>query len=164
MAASNFTEGTGRGAIAGLIAGVVFFLVVGLSQLRAGGFFFLAKASAIPFFGPSPGAGSILVGLLIFVALAVAWGIAFGWAAWSQPKGLTVMMGIAWGSLMWAVMTYGVARFVGAGDWVNMAPLGRYLVAHVIYGAVLGLAFAAMQRREERPGRILPELRAEARA
>lgn len=164
MAASNFTQGTWRGAIAGLIAGVVFLVVVGLSELGTGGFFFIARAAAMPFFGERAGAGPVALGILVHLLISTIMGIAYAWVVWSQPKGLTLMLGVSWGVLAWAVMTYGVAPAVGAGEWVKMAPIGRYVVCHVIFGAALGAAYLPMQRREESPGRIVPRREAKATA
>ncbi len=159
MAASNLTKGTLWGAVAGLVAGLALAIFLGLVSLSTGGSFWLmAQMAGYGLFGEAvltPSVGQILIGLLIHFAVSAFWGITYGWTMWGQPKGLTLMVGAWWGGLAWAVMYYAVAKWVGAGDFVALMPIGRAIVAHVLFGIVLSLTFLPFQERAARPGRIV---------
>lgn len=156
MAADNFTRGTAGGVVAGLVAGAVLFLFTGITSAATGGtFWLLPRGAAAPFFGAQAGAGAILVGLILHFAVSAVWGLLYGWTIFGQPKGVTMMAGAMWGTLVWALMSYAVAPLVGAGALITPQPLGRWFVMHVVWGVVLALAFLPFQARESRPGRVL---------
>ncbi len=156
------------GAAAGLVGGGVLWLL-GLIGGVVGGLepWVALKLPAAPFtrdaaLAPGFAAGPVLAGIVCHFVLSVIWGVGFGLLVWGLKRSQTVLAGPAFGLLVWATMYYVILPFLGLSELVTLWPLGASVLAHVVFGGVLGVAFLPFQ--EHVPVRVLsPEGRARGR-
>ena len=142
----------GAGAVAGLIAGVVFGLMM------------QAMSAPTPDGGQMPmmamvamvvGSTSIAVGWLYHLFNSAVIGALFGWLFGTRvySVGAGLGWGAAWGLVWWVVgglvlmpIALGMAPFAP----LMMAPMRPVamgsLMGHLVYGLILGAAYAAMIR------------------
>ena len=142
----------GIGAVAGLIAGVVFGLMM------------QAMTAPTPDGGQMPmmamvamvvGSTSIAVGWLYHLFNSLIIGALFGWlfGARAQSVGSGLGWGAAWGLIWWVAgglvlmpLALGMAPFAP----LMMAPMRPVamgsLIGHLVYGLILGAAYASMIR------------------
>lgn len=134
------------GAIAGLVAGLVFILVEMALVATAGGGalwgpprMIAAIAMGQDVLPPPPtfDFGIVLVGMLVHFALSVLLGIVFALVAgrMSLSRGMTILAGTVFGLLVYLVDFYG---FTAVFPWFETARTWITVLAHAIFGAVLG--------------------------
>lgn len=154
-------KAVGGGIQAGLVGGAaiaLFLIVVAVSS--GGTVWSVLKGAAAPFLGaqaatPEFALGPVLLGSVLHFAISAAWGAAFGVLAYGLSRGATVVAGLGWGLVVWLVMYYVVLPLAGLGAMVAQTPAVMAILAHLVFGLALGLAFLPFQRRI-RTGAITP--------
>jgi hypothetical protein len=141
-------QALGGGAVAGIVAGTVLKLL--LLSTAHGQYAQVLKGSAAPFLGAhafngSYALGPILLGLFCHYAISIGWGVLFGALLYGQSRGTTLAAGVAWGLVVWLVMSYLVLPMVGLGAMVASAPIGPAIFGHLIFGLTLAAAFLPFQ-------------------
>ena len=133
------------GGIAGLIAGVVMAMwAMIVAAVMGAGLLAPPQMIAEPFFGPFQmgtfNAVAFVVGLVVHMMFSIAFGIIFAliWQGIAQGGIVAVIGGMMYGLIIWVVMSYVVAPVVGSHIAQEM-PLWAWVVAHLMFGMVLGL-------------------------
>lgn len=133
------------GAIVGLIAGMVMAMwAMIVAAMMGAGLLASPQMIAEPLFGPfhmctfNPGA--FVVGLMIHMMFSLVFGIVFAaiWQGINQGGIVPIIGGMVYGVMIWLVMSYVVAPVVGSHIAQEM-PTWAWLVAHLMFGVVLGL-------------------------
>ncbi len=144
------------GGLAGVVGGVVF----------AG---WMARSGQLAPVAALVGSASLLVGLALHFAVAVVIGGSFGLFFQRDVRGFGSSMGwgLAYGMLWWFLGPLTLLAFAQGGlpDWraEHARELFGLLPAHIVYGLLLGLIYAAIDRLwvtlfiESDPIRRLPE-------
>ena len=132
------------GAIAGLIAGIVMAMwAMIVAAVMGVGLLAPPQMIAEPFFGPFQmgifNAGAFIVGLMVHMMFSIVFGILFAliWQGIAQGGTVSILGGMIYGVLIWVVMSYVVGPIVGAHIAQEM-PLWAWLVAHLMFGVILG--------------------------
>jgi hypothetical protein len=144
------------GFYGGLIAGgtsALFYAVVAVAWVHdvSLGALFAQVAQALPPFRGAPASMPLaLLGLVLYLVAAVAFGIAYATLArrltsmWRAPT--SVLWGLAYGLLVWWIFNDVVVPVTGV---VNLQPLWEGLVGTVLfYGVVLSELTTLAHRRE----------------
>jgi hypothetical protein len=144
------------GFYGGLIAGgtsALFYAVVAVAWLHditLGGFFAQVARALPPFRGAPESVPLAGLGLVLYLLVAAAFGIAYATLArrlpsmWRAPG--SVMWGLAYGLLVWWILNDVVVPVTGI---VNVQPLWEGLVGTVLfYGVVLSELTTLAHRRE----------------
>jgi uncharacterized membrane protein YagU involved in acid resistance len=120
-----------RGAAGGLVGGIAF----GLSMQVMG---------MLPMVAMLVGSTDPLVGWAVHLPLSIAFGAAFGALVAPNREAITVVLGLAWGVLLWAVAAMVVMRLALGAPIALDAMAGGSLLGHLLYGGLLGLVHAAL--------------------
>ncbi|HUJ60626.1 MAG TPA: DUF6789 family protein [Kofleriaceae bacterium] len=142
------------GVIAGLIGGAVLELyLLGIALLHGADVWPIVKAAAAPLLGARAQHGgfdlaSVVIGLTCHFAVAIAWAVVFALMIYGISRPATVLAGIAWGVMVWAIMYIAVLPLLGLGQLASAAPTGRAVLAHMVYGLAIGVGFVPFQVRE----------------
>ncbi len=143
----------GRGALAGLAGGVLFTLVI----IRIGGLGAVGRL-----LGSTSMASGLLVQFMVSEVIGVSYGLLFRRQSYDVGSGLG--WGLAYGFFWWVLgpLTLTPMLLGGRPQWTVQAAAGLfpYLIGHLAYGAGLGVAFHALEARQN-PWWI-PRTRAEA--
>ncbi len=150
-----------HGAVAGIVAGLVFALfeiLVAVATQSAPAFFVPLRLVGTMLLGPdaftpsfslvSPGAA----GLTVHLALSLVYGAMFGaLVALSPSRTLDSQTGLAiagtlFGLALWLANFYVIAPAIFP-DYANPAPLVQFVAHTAFFGTALGVAFAQLQRR-----------------
>jgi hypothetical protein len=142
---------TVKSAVAGIVAGAVMavwaMVVAGVFGL---GFWAPVRAIAAVFLGADHvgaafAAGPVLVGSAIHMGLSAAFGFGYALVAGLLVRALAVgtqvVLGVAWGAVLWFVNTFALGPLLQAGAVSEANPAWSWFVAHLLYGAVLGLLY-----------------------
>lgn len=135
----RWTSGIAGGVIGALVMGLFFMIV---AAARGMGFWTPPKLISAVFLGSSAvfaGAGAVILGLVIHMIMGAVLGVIY---AYLIPRNISfamdVLMGLAYGALIYFVMTYAVL------PWAN--PLmyaavdrGWFFVYHLAFGLTLSL-------------------------
>jgi len=129
-----------RGIVAGLIATIVLSVLMMLKDMMG----LMPELNVIAMLAGQMG-GNIMMGWVAhFVVGAIIYGLAFANFKGMLPGGSDTVRGIVLGILGWLVMMVVMMPMMGAGLFAlgmgAMATMAT-LVLHVIFGAVLGLAY-----------------------
>lgn len=131
------------GAVAGMIAGAVMAMMAMFRAWAVGmGFWFPPKQIAAVLFGVDAlvgDAGVITVGLIIHMMMSAGFGALFGVIGGARVSvGAAFGLGLLYGVLVWAVMTYIGLPLVNEvmRERVAMQPVW-WFVYHLIFGGVL---------------------------
>jgi hypothetical protein len=144
------------GLAAGLAGGIVLSVLMLVSDAIAGRNVWLAlKGAGAPFLGArarAPGFDylAIVVGFGSHLLVSVIWGVLFAVVVYGLPKTVTVAAGALWGLVVWISMYFVVLPIVGMGAYSRHAPVGPAMVAHVLFGLVVAIAFLPSQRTRVR--------------
>ena len=138
------------GVIGGILGGVVmavwltFFL-----WLSGTGFWTLLNLIANTFWraaplGPKFSGPAVIIGLVVHVLMSVLFGVLIAEVAWRLPgaRSLVIAGGALFGSVLWAVMQYGIWRAADPAAARVIAPW-MFASAHVIFGLIVA-AMAAI--------------------
>jgi hypothetical protein len=139
------------GVVAGLLAGTVSAIVAAAISLASGeNLWVSAKIATYPFFGeralqPLFEPDLIVFGALIHFAVSVGWSVAFAVLMHGRSTPSPIITGTAWGVVVWLVMFYVALPLVGAEKVVQLTPLWRAIVEHLIFGLSVSFAFLPFQ-------------------
>lgn len=140
------------GIVAGLASGAILTLaMVTMSFARHRDVWYPMKGAAAPFLDgrallPGFDAGAVLLGLLVHLAVSVAWAVPFALLVFGMKRFTTVVVGAAWGVAVWFGMYYVVLPIVGLSQMVDDAPVTRAIAYHVFFGVALATTFLPFQR------------------
>ncbi|MFC4450630.1 hypothetical protein [Halorussus aquaticus] len=134
------------GAVAGLLAGVVF------------GLYLQFVAGVLPATGGSGGTETLASDWAVHLFHSVVFALVYaGLASWPRVEAVAdrpatgAILGAGYGVVVWAVAVAVAFAFwaVANGVWVLPIPSPSWvsLAGHVLYGAVLGVGFAAVRSR-----------------
>lgn len=152
------------GATAGVLGGVLMFLLVMLyTWASAGDFWMVPRAVAALWYGADAmggGAWIVTVGVLTHVATAIGLGALFGLLS-SRRNGTAAATGSAaiYGVLVWLIMTWAVVPVLNStmADFVGTMPVVWFL-SHVLFAIPLVGVPASTRRiaqhRDTRPRRV----------
>lgn len=159
-------------AMAGAIAGAVMLLYTGLSTgvFGAGVWFPFAVLEqgalpGTPVAMPGFDAFTTPVSMALHLLAASAWGLAYGAflsllstygpPAMARSWAVAVLMGLAWGAAVYAIMGLWIApAFNPQVFWLN--PMTHF-VSHLIFGLVTALALTSLTRRKRVRVTFAPE-------
>lgn len=134
-----------HGAIGGLIGGIVMAMVAMLYTLVAQGDLLAPlKQMGATFFTSDPGsAGSLIAGLMLHMMMSVIFGIVFALMVKGRAAGFgpLVVAGMIFIAVEWAIARFVVLPVVDPPLVVTFGAVGG-IIAHAMYGAVLGLWLA----------------------
>ena len=134
-----------HGAIGGLIGGMVMAMVAMLYTLVAQGDLLapLKQMGATFFKSDSGSAGSLLAGLMLHMMMSVIFGIVFALIVRGRATGFgpLVVAGMIFIAVEWAIARFVVLPVVDQPLVATFGAIGG-MIAHVMYGAVLGLWLA----------------------
>jgi Family of unknown function (DUF6789) len=146
------SHGFGGGIVAGLVAGIVLAVaMIAMAIANHGDPWIVLKGAGTPFLhdrAAQPGfdASAVALGVLVHLAIAIAWGAVFGLVCYGIPKAATIVAGMAYGVIVWLVMYHLVLPAVGMGEVAASRPLAAAILAHVGFGLVLAIVFLPFQR------------------
>jgi hypothetical protein len=140
-----------EGAAAGVAAGAVLGLLMAVFH-PAGEHWVALKIAAYPFLGdrvlePGFDALAVALGVGTHVAISVFWGVLFGSIAHGIGRAATVWAGAFWGVVVWLCM-FGLVLPRLGGHLAQGGGTPGVLLAHLIFGVVLGAAFLQFQTLE----------------
>jgi hypothetical protein len=147
----------GKAAVAGVVAGMAMAMVAMVIAAIAGdGFWAPPRALTGTLFGAEYAGsgfalGSVVVGMIVHMMLSAAFGVVYallvGLATRALGVGPQVAAGMAWGLVLWAVNTFLIAPRLSGGELMTEAmPAWTWLAVHLLFGAMLGLLYAAWRR------------------
>lgn len=131
-----------KGLFNGFIAGIGMAIVLAVAGLLSG----VPVTSTLERFTPIS-AGGPLAGVLAHLAVSGIYGMVFG-LLWSSAlrwlrldSGLwqAILSGAAYGLLLWLVAQFVLLPTTGAA--IGSLPAGQFLLAHLVYGLILGWLF-----------------------
>ncbi|MBE0414778.1 DUF6789 family protein [Yoonia sp.] len=132
---------------AGAVAGFVATVVLSVMMMAKGMMGVMPELDVIHMLSGMMGAPAMMGWIGHFMIGTLAWGIGFAVLYGMIPGGSAVVKGIAFGIAAWLGMMVMVMPMAGVGLFGMamgvMAPM-MTLALHVIFGAVLGLVFAAL--------------------
>jgi hypothetical protein len=157
MEATMNRVGRGRaasgGALAGILSGIVLAIYLVVMSITEGGDMWQPlKGAGFPFLGerafqPGFDLTAVLVGVGAHLGVSMIWGLLFGVLFYGASKLGTLVLGAAWGVVVWLVMYYLVLPIAGIANMPETVPLKEAVLSHVIFGVALAMAFLPYQRR-----------------
>jgi hypothetical protein len=132
------------GLLSGVVAGLVMAAYVLVVGVAAGSSWETVLAQFDPGVNPAP-----LTGGLTHLAVAGVYGALFGLAwraatrAWPRLPGLVA--GLAFGVVLWLLAVV-VTSSRPSGEWLRALPALHLALAHLLYGAVLGVVIQRLHR------------------
>ncbi|GAB4170544.1 MAG: hypothetical protein Kow0020_04870 [Wenzhouxiangellaceae bacterium] len=129
-----------RGIVAGLIATVVLSVLMYLKGMMG----LMPELNVIAMLAGKMGSSMAMGWVAHFVIGAFVYGLAFANLGGKLPGNTSVARGIALGVIGWLIMMLVLMPMMGAGLFamqMGMMAAVATLVLHVIFGAVLGLAY-----------------------
>lgn len=134
---------------AGLLAGVVgalsiMLVVAALLVLSGRDIWTAARLIAVVVYGPdaAEGIAPIVVGTTIHILMGSVLGTIFASVLPCMPRSIWVVAGLMYGIIAWMVSTFIVLPIVAPPMIAADANFNVLLLAHVIYGLILGVAGA----------------------
>jgi len=142
-----------KSAVAGMVAGMMMAMFAMIVAAAAGdGFWAPPRAIAATLFGASHfgetfAVGSVLGGAGIHMMMSGAFGFVYALFIGLVTRALgtvqQVVVGMVWGVVLWAANTAVVTPQLAGGELFTQAmPAWAWLVAHLMFGAALGLLYA----------------------
>jgi hypothetical protein len=146
-------NGVGVGLLAGLVGGFVLAVFRITMALGAGGDAWhplemaaapvLGERALVPGFDPA----AFVLGMILHFAIAAAWGGVFGFFFHGLAARGTVIAGPLFGLVVWFTMLYVVLPLAGLSELATAVPIRDAIVAHVLFGLGVGIAYAPFQER-----------------
>jgi hypothetical protein len=150
------------GVAAGIIGGLAVAALMAMTSATSGRDPWAGmKGAALPFLGqratlPGLDVGAVLLGLASHFTVSIAWGVLFGLLVYGVRRSWTVVLGLAWGLVVWLGMYYVVLPLLGLGELAARVPPAMAAVSHAYFGLFVGLGFLPFQRPPRRPRRDRP--------
>ena len=135
----------------GVIAGFVATAIISILFLMKAAMGVMPDLNIIAMLSGMMGGALIMGWIAHFVIGAVIWGVLFALLHTSVPGGSLWLKGVVFGLAAWLMMMIVVMPMIGAGMFgmkFGMVAPAMTLMVHVIFGAVLGGVYAALQNRE----------------
>lgn len=132
----------------GLIAGFLATVVLSALMLMKSAMGLMPELDVVAMLGAMMGTGPAMGWLGHFMIGTVAWGGLFGLIEPNLPGGSYWLKGIVLGVGAWLLMMVAVMPMAGAGLFgmnLGMVAPVMTLMLHVIFGAVLGSTYGALQ-------------------
>jgi hypothetical protein len=145
------------GLLAGLTGALSIMVVVAALLVLAGrDIWTAARLIAVVVYGPDAAVGSapIVVGTLIHLLTGSALGAIFAWVLPCMPHNIWVVAGLIYGIAAWLVSTFIVLPIVAPLMIAADTNVNVLLLAHLIYGFVLGVAGATYNLWWTLPARL----------
>ena len=135
-------DAAAKGLFNGFIAGIGMAIVLAAAGLLSG----VPVASTLEYFTPVSGGGA-LAGVLAHLAVSGIYGMVFGllwssvlrWVRMDSGLWQAILIGAAYGLLLWLVAQFVLLPTTGAA--LRVLPASQFLFAHLIYGLILGWLF-----------------------
>lgn len=140
----NGMDKIGKGIIAGFVATAVLSMLMLVKSAMG----LMPQLDMISMLSGMMGSGPAMGWIAHFMIGAVIWGGLFALLEPNLPGGSLWVRGVLFGIGAWVLMMFGVMPMAGAGFFgmnLGMAAPIMTLMLHVIYGAVLGGVYAALQ-------------------
>jgi hypothetical protein len=134
----------GKGVIAGFVATVVLSMFMAMKSAMG----LMLELDTISMLSGMMHSGPAMGWMAHFMIGAILWGGLFALLAPKLPGGHLWLKGVVFGIGAWVVMMVAVMPMAGAGFFgmnLGMAAPVMTLMLHIIYGAVLGGVYAALQ-------------------
>lgn len=143
----------------GIGAGLVATMVLSMIMVAKGMMGLMPELNVIAMLSSMMKTTPIIGWAIHFMIGALAWGVGFVTVARILPGSTVLAKGISFGIAAWVMMMLAIMPMAGAGlfglKMGMMAPM-MTLVLHVIYGAVLGLAYGKLGSGEATPAASQP--------
>lgn len=138
-----------NGMLAGLVATVVLSLLMVLKNLMG----LMPDLNVIAMLAKQMGTGPLMGWVAHFLIGVVGYGIVYGLIFSQLPLGGHAVRGMTLGLVGWLVMMVVLLPMMGAGLFGTQMPSGMMvpvatLILHLIFGAVLGLAYSRSAYRD----------------
>lgn len=136
----------GKGVIAGFAATVVLSMLMLMKSAMG----LMPELDPISMLSGMMGSGAAMGWGAHFMIGTLIWGALFALAGPALPGGSLWLKGVIFGAGAWLLMMVAVMPMAGAGFFGLNIGLGAPLMTlmlHLIYGAVLGGTYAALQNR-----------------
>lgn len=133
------------GLLSGLLAGLLMGVFLVLADWLAG----ISPADTLSRFDPAANAQP-LVGALVHLALSGLYGVVFALVfrlllrRWPRLGRFGWLLGAAYGLLLWLAAQ--AVLLTGINEALGELPALLFALAHVLYGAVLGLTLGRLER------------------
>lgn len=152
--------GVGGGILGGLVMAIWLTSILWLTGI---GFWTLLNLIANTFWraaplGPQFSGLAVVIGLIVHLLMSILFGVLIAAAAWRlpAPRSLVIAGGALFGSVLWAVMQYGIWRAVDPAAARVVTPW-LFASAHLLFGLIVAAMAAIVIPDEEVPvaGRLL---------
>lgn len=148
---------------AGLIAGIagslsIMVVVAGILVLNGRDIFTAARLIATVVYGPEAafGVAPIIVGTLVHLITGGVFGAVFAWLIPCLPRGFWIVVGLIYGLIVWLISSFIILPVVAPPMIAADANKNVLLLAHVVYGLVVGVAGATYELRWSLPEWLQP--------
>ncbi len=148
---------------AGLVAGIagslsIMVVVAAILVFNGRDIFTAARLIATVVYGPEAafGVAPIIVGTLVHLITGGVFGSIFAWFSPFLPRGFWIVVGLMYGLVVWLISSFIILPVVAPPMVAADANKNVLLVAHVVYGLVLGIAGATYQLRWNLPEWLQP--------
>lgn len=152
--------GVGGGILGGLVMAI---WLTSILWLTGTGFWTLLNLIANTFWrgaplGPQFSGLAVVIGLIVHLLMSMLFGVLIAVAAWRlpAPRSLVIAAGALFGSVLWAVMQYGIWRAADPAAARVVTPW-LFASAHLLFGLIVAAMAAIVVPDEEIPvaGRLL---------
>ncbi|HZR54072.1 MAG TPA: OsmC family protein [Streptosporangiaceae bacterium] len=152
--------GVGGGILGGLVMAI---WLTSILWLTGTGFWTLLNLIANTFWraaplGPQFNVLAVVIGLVVHLLMSMLFGVLIAAAAWRlpAPRSLVIAAGALFGSVLWAVMQYGIWRAADPAAARVVTPW-LFASAHLLFGLIVAAMAAIVIPDEEIPvaGRLL---------
>jgi hypothetical protein len=143
----------GRGAFAGLVAGLFLTLMMTImSAARGKDVWYGMKGAAAPFLGhralqPGFDLPAVALGLFDHLVISAIWGVLFALVFYGTRRVVTIVGGVLWGLVVWLGMYYVVLPLVGLASMQHDAPIARAVMFHFFFSIPMTVAYLLYPRR-----------------
>lgn len=100
---------------------------------------------------------SVLAGAAVLLGVGAIWGLFFGYVFHGLTRFGTIVAGLVWGFAVWGAMSWVLLPAAGLGEVADLLTPVRWIVAYLLFGVTVGIAYLPAQPD---PHRILRARRA----
>jgi hypothetical protein len=136
----------------GMLAGLIATVVLSLLMVMKGMMGLMPDVNVIAMLAKQMGTGPAMGWAAHLMIGVIGYGIAYAFIFSDLPFGNHFLRGIALGVAGWLMMMVAVMPMMGSGLFGMQMPSGMMvpvatLMLHMVFGAVLGLAYAKLSNR-----------------